>query len=161
MIDRRIAPLVAEALADTRVVMVMGARQVGKSTLCESIAATDGRHTVSLDDRAPRENAAADPAGFLAGFDGPVFIDEVQRVPELILAIKRSVDREQQPGRFLLSGSANVLGSRKVQEALTGRIELLQLEYQCSRRRPCRERASGPSSREAANSASTRFPRPS
>jgi predicted AAA+ superfamily ATPase len=127
MIERRIGPLIGDALADTRVVMVMGARQVGKSTLCEAIAAAERRHTVSLDDQAPRENAAADPAGFLAGFDGPVFIDEVQRVPELILAIKRIVDREQQPGRFLLSGSANILGSRKVQEALTGRIELLRL----------------------------------
>ncbi len=127
MIERRIRPLIGEALADTRVVMVMGARQVGKSTLCEAIAAADGRQTVSLDDQAPRENAIADPAGFLAGFDGPIFIDEVQRVPELILAIKRIVDREQQPGRFLLSGSANILGSRKVQEALTGRIELLRL----------------------------------
>jgi uncharacterized protein len=127
MIERRIGPLIGEALSDTRVVMVMGARQVGKSTLCEAIATSEGRQMVSLDDRAPRENAIADAAGFLAGFDGPVFIDEVQRVPELILAIKRIVDREQQPGRFLLSGSANILGSRKIQEALTGRIELLRL----------------------------------
>ena len=127
MIERRILPLVGESLVDTRVVMVMGARQVGKSTLCEAIAASERRQMVSLDDQAPRANAHADPAGFLAGFGGPVFIDEVQRVPELILAIKRIVDREQQPGRFLLSGSANILGSRKIQEALTGRIELLHL----------------------------------
>jgi predicted AAA+ superfamily ATPase len=107
--------------------MVMGARQVGKSTLCEAIAAEDHRATVSLDDDGARETARTDPAGFLAGFDGPVFIDEVQRAPELILAIKRVVDREQRPGQFLLTGSANILSSRKVQEALTGRIELTRL----------------------------------
>lgn len=127
MIERRIRPLIGESLSDTRVVMVMGARQVGKSTLCEAIAASEQRPTVSMDDQGARAGAVADPAGFLAGFDGPVFIDEVQRVPELILAIKQIVDREQQPGRFLLSGSANILSSRKVQEALTGRIELLRL----------------------------------
>jgi predicted AAA+ superfamily ATPase len=108
--------------------MVMGARRVGKSTLCQPIAA--GEHpaaSVSMDDQAARETAQSDLVGFLAGFDSPVFIEEVQRVPELILAIKQVVDRDQQPGRFLLSGSANILTSRKVQEALTGRIELLRL----------------------------------
>jgi len=108
--------------------MVQGARQVGKSTLCQEIA--DGEHpaqTVSMDERANRETAQADPAGFLAAFTGPVFIDEVQRAPDLILAIKQVVDRDQQPGQFLLSGSANILTSRKVQESLTGRIELLRL----------------------------------
>jgi predicted AAA+ superfamily ATPase len=128
VIERQIRPRVAGALRDTRVVMVMGARQVGKSTLCEAIA--EGEHpaeTVSMDERGTRQTAQADPAGFLAGFDGPVFIDEVQRAPDLILAIKQVVDRDQQPGQFLLSGSANILASRKVQEALTGRIELLRL----------------------------------
>jgi predicted AAA+ superfamily ATPase len=128
VIERQIRARIVEALGDTRVVMVMGARQVGKSTLCESIA--EGEHpaaTMSMDDKGTRETAQSDPTGFLAGFDGPVFIDEVQRVPDLILAIKRVVDRDQTPGRFLLSGSANILSSRKVQEALTGRIELLRL----------------------------------
>lgn len=128
VIERRIRPQVLEALADTRVVMVMGARQVGKSTLCESIAA--GEHpaeAVSFDDDAPREAALEDPAGFLAGLERPVFVDEIQRAPGLILAIKRVVDRDKRPGQFLLSGSANLLSSRRVQEALTGRIELLHL----------------------------------
>ncbi len=127
MVERRIRPLVVEALKDTRVVMVMGARQVGKSTLCETITAEDGRAAVSMDDRAAREVAQSDPAGFLAGFDGPVFIDEIQRVPDLVLAIKQVVDRERHSGQFLLTGSANILSSRKVQEALTGRIELIRL----------------------------------
>ncbi len=108
--------------------MVMGPRQAGKSTLCEAIVAAEHpAAVVSLDDRGARETARSDPAGFLAGFDGPVFIDEVQRAPELILAIKQVVDRQQQAGQFLLTGSANILSSRKVQEALTGRIELVRL----------------------------------
>jgi hypothetical protein len=128
VIERLIRPRVLDALADTRVVLVMGARQVGKSTLCESIAANEHPATsVSMDDRGAREAASSDPVGFLAGFDGPVFVDEVQRVPDLILAIKQAVDRDKRPGQFLLSGSANILASRKVQEALTGRIELLRL----------------------------------
>ncbi len=129
MIERYARPLVVEALKDTRVVMVMGARQVGKSTLCEAIAADDHPSvSVSLDDQAARQAALSDPRGFLAGFASPVFIDEVQRAPDLLLAIKQAVDRNNEPGQFLLTGSANILGSRKVQEALTGRIELVQLQ---------------------------------
>jgi uncharacterized protein len=128
MIARHIRPLVVEALADTRVVMVMGARQVGKSTLCEAIVDEDHpAATVSLDDDAALRAALDDPRGFLAGFDGPVFIDEVQRAPGLILAIKQAVDRRGEPGQFLLTGSANILSSRRVQEALTGRIEIVGL----------------------------------
>ena len=128
MIERYVRPLVVEGLGDTRVVLVMGARQVGKSTLCEAIAAEDHPAiAVSLDDQAVRRAALSDPRGFLAGFDGAVFIDEVQRAPELILAIKQAVDRDTRPGQFLLTGSANILSSRKVQEALTGRIEIARL----------------------------------
>jgi predicted AAA+ superfamily ATPase len=128
VIERRIRPQVLDALADTRVVMVMGARQVGKSTLCESIATHEHRaQIVSLDDDLPREAAQSDPAGFVAALKGDAFIDEVQRAPGLILAIKRVVDRQQRAGQFLLSGSANLLSSRKISEALTGRIELINL----------------------------------
>lgn len=128
MIERRIRPQVLEALADTRVVMVMGARQVGKSTLCEAIARNEHpSEIVSLDDDVALLTAHSDPAGFIADLDGDAFIDEVQRAPGLMLAIKRAVDREQRPGQFLLSGSANLLSSRKITEALTGRIELIHL----------------------------------
>jgi len=128
VIARQIRPQVLDALNDTRVVMVMGARQVGKSTLCESICEREHPATiVSLDDDGPRAGAQADPAGFLAGLQRPTYIDEVQRAPGLVLAIKRVVDRDSSPGQFLLSGSANLLSSRKVQEALTGRIELTHL----------------------------------
>ncbi len=128
LVPRRTRRLVVEALADTRVVFVAGARQVGKSTLTREIAA--GEHhaaVVSFDDDVPREAARLDPAGFLAGLPGPVVIDEVQRVPELLLAIKDRVDRDTRPGRFLLTGSANVFASRRVHEALTGRMETIVL----------------------------------
>jgi uncharacterized protein len=121
--------LVAEALADTRVVLLMGARQVGKSTLAEEIVRTDHPATmINLDEQPQREAALADPEGFIAGLERPALIDEVQRGgPDLFLAIKSVVDADRSPGQFLLTGSANVLRTRKVWEALTGRIELVNL----------------------------------
>jgi predicted AAA+ superfamily ATPase len=128
LFPRYARPLVLEALADTRVVFVGGARQVGKSTLARQIAREDRPIAeFSLDDRATREAAQADPTGFVAGLKGPALIDEVQRAPDVLLAIKEAVDRDPTPGRFLLTGSANVVGSRKVKDALTGRMETIRL----------------------------------
>jgi predicted AAA+ superfamily ATPase len=128
LFERHARALVVEALADTRVVFVMGARQVGKSTLTSVVAERDHPALVlSLDDRATRAAALADPTGFVAGLDGAVVIDEVQRAPDLLLAIKEAVDRDTRPGRFLLTGSANVLSNRKIKDALTGRMELVRL----------------------------------
>jgi predicted AAA+ superfamily ATPase len=128
VIERHLTPLVEEALADTRVVMVAGARQVGKSTLAEGIAADRGTRVLTLDDRATRQAAIADPHGFVADLGGGLaVIDEVQRAPDLLLAIKVAVDREPSPGRFLLTGSANVLTLPSVADALTGRMEILTL----------------------------------
>lgn len=125
---RSAEPLVLEALADTRVVFVAGARQVGKSTLAQGIArSSHPAEEFSLDVRATRETALADPEGFIAGMRGPAFIDEVQRAPDLLLAIKRAVDRDTTPGRFLLTGSANLLTAHKVKDALTGRMETVRL----------------------------------
>jgi len=121
--------LIAEALGDTRVVLLMGARQVGKSTLAEEIVAGDHpAGAVSLDTQAPREAAIADPEGFVAGLERPVLIDEVQRGgPDLLLAIKSVVDRDRTPGQYFLTGSANVLRGRRVLDALTGRVEIVEL----------------------------------
>lgn len=128
LFPRHARQLVLDALADTRIVLVMGARQVGKSTLTTEIATHDyPAQVITLDDPTVRDAAIADPVGFVAGFDGPVLIDEVQRAPDLLLAIKAAVDRDPRPGRFLLTGSANVLTAPKVYEALTGRIEIVRL----------------------------------
>jgi predicted AAA+ superfamily ATPase len=129
LIPRHSRDAVLAALADTRVMMILGARQVGKSTLGEEIVRYDyPAQIVNLDDQALREPARADPNGFLAGLETPVMIDEAQRGgPDLLLAIKASVDRDKRPGRFLLTGSANLLASRKAHDALTGRIETIHL----------------------------------
>ena len=125
---RYLRPLLLEALADTRVVFVAGARQVGKTTLTRGIAVGEHPMTIlSLDEAATRDAASRDPAGFLAELAGPVLIDEVQHAPQLLLEIKRAVDRDTTPGRFLLTGSANILTSKKIKDALTGRIETLNL----------------------------------
>jgi len=121
--------LVLEALADTRVVMLLGARQVGKSTLARQIV-DEGHveHVVDLDQRVQRQAALTDPVGFIASLERPVLIDEVQRGgPELLLAIKSVVDRDLSPGQFLLTGSANVLRSPKTLDALTGRVDIVTL----------------------------------
>ncbi len=121
--------LVVEALADTRGVFILGARQVGKSTLARGIAQQDHpAQIVNLDNKAERDAALADPEGFVAGLRRPVLIDEVQRgSADLLLAIKATLDEDLTPGQFLLTGSANVLRNKKVADALTGRIEMIQL----------------------------------
>ena len=125
---RRAQPLVVAALGDTRVVLIAGARQVGKSTLAAVVAA-DGypAQLLSLDNKATRDAALADPTGFVAGLAGPVVIDEVQRAPELLLAIKRAVDVDPTSGRFLLTGSASILSAPKIVESLAGRVEIVDL----------------------------------
>ena len=128
MIERRLRPLVLEALDDTRVVVVLGARQVGKSTLVQQIATSDRpAMMLTLDDQATREAAIDDPTGFVAGLEPPVVIDEVQRASDLLLAIKMRVDQHPEPGQFLLTGSANILTAPRIADALTGRAEYLRL----------------------------------
>lgn len=127
MYTRHILPLLNEALADTPVVLLNGARQTGKSTLAQSLSAENGRHYLTLDDHITLAAAEGDPDGFIAGLNGPVTLDEVQRVPELFLAIKASVDRDRSPGRFLLTGSANVLLLPGIADSLAGRMEILSL----------------------------------
>jgi predicted AAA+ superfamily ATPase len=125
---RHLRPALLEALADTRVVFVAGARQVGKTTLTREIASGEHPMTaLNLDEAATRDAASRDPAGFLAALSAPVLIDEIQHVPELLLEIKNAVDKDTTPGRFLLTGSANILTSKRVKDALTGRIETLNL----------------------------------
>ncbi|MDR1265804.1 MAG: AAA family ATPase, partial [Propionibacteriaceae bacterium] len=127
-VPRRATTLVEEALADTRVVLVMGARQTGKSTLLDEVARRRwGKAVLTLDDAATRAAAANDPTGFVADLETPVAIDEAQRAPDLLLAIKQRVDQDQRPGQFLLSGSSNLMSNRRIKDALTGRIEIIDL----------------------------------
>jgi predicted AAA+ superfamily ATPase len=128
LFTRRIRSIVVEGLRDARIVLISGARQVGKTTLSTEIAATDHpMRTLTLDDDPTREAALGDPAGFIAGLHAPVLIDEIQRAPGLLLEIKKVVDRDTTPGRFLLTGSANVLSSKRIIDALTGRIDRIRM----------------------------------
>jgi len=126
ILPRHATPIVEEALGDTRVVLVNGARQCGKSTLVAQIAAARGAEWRSLDSAATRQAALSDPTEFVVG-TGMMVIDEVQRAPELLLSIKESVDADPRPGRFLLTGSARVLGLRALPDALPGRMETIEL----------------------------------
>ena len=128
MFPRHIASRMLEALADSPVVLLHGARQTGKSTLVQHIAS--GEHQaryLTFDDTNVLAAATADPVGFLGGLDGPVALDEVQRAPELFVALKAEVDRNRVPGHYLLTGSANVLMLPKLSESLAGRMEILTL----------------------------------
>ena len=116
---------IEEALEDTRVIMIAGPRQSGKTTLAEEIA-NKGRPFLTLDDATQLDAAKRDPVGFLRDVDRAV-IDEVQRAPELLLAIKTEVDKDKRPGRFLLTGSANLMTVPTVAESLAGRMEVFQL----------------------------------
>jgi uncharacterized protein len=130
MIERRIEPLITEAIDHARIVFVAGARQVGKTTLIREITRPDGvrpMRELSLDDKATRDAANQDPAGFVAGLGGPAFIDEIHRAPDLLLELKKAVDADAVPGRFVITGSANVLASEKILDALPGRIDRFTL----------------------------------
>ncbi len=124
---RRSEARIAAALRDTRVVALTGARQVGKSTLVKRSVANRPKSLWRTLDRATDLAAArADPERFVK-HDGLLVIDEVQRAPELMLAIKAAVDEDERPGRFLLTGSARLLGLRELPAALVGRMETIEL----------------------------------
>jgi predicted AAA+ superfamily ATPase len=118
--------MVAEALADTRVVLVNGARQSGKSTLVRLVVKECDAEWRDLDTALTRQAALDDPDGFV-DFPGPMVIDEIQRAPELLLSIKAQVDADPRPGRYLLTGSARVLGLRALPDTLVGRMETIEL----------------------------------
>jgi predicted AAA+ superfamily ATPase len=125
LIERFADKPIETALADTPVVMLIGPRQCGKTTLVQQFA-SKGFTYVTLDDDTVLGSARADPTGFVRGFDR-IAIDEVQRAPELLRAIKLSVDNDRRAGRFLLTGSANILTLPRVSESLAGRMEIISL----------------------------------
>lgn len=125
MYQRFVERRVEEALSDTPVVLIVGPRRAGKTTLVRKMGEA-GRTYVTLDDHTALEAAQSDPAGFIRGLDRAI-IDEIQRAPGLLLAIKKAVDEDYRPGRFLLTGSANVLTVPRVADSLAGRIETIRL----------------------------------
>jgi uncharacterized protein len=126
-LGRRLAPAVRRALDVFPVVVVVGPRQVGKTTLVRSGDVGAERVYLTLDDLDLLEEARSDPERFL-GRAARVTIDEIQRSPELLLAIKRAVDRERRPGRFLITGSADIRGMKQVADHLPGRAVYAHLE---------------------------------
>ncbi|MEM9080313.1 MAG: ATP-binding protein [Verrucomicrobiota bacterium] len=114
-----------ESLQDTPVICLLGPRQCGKSTLTKSLA--PNRDYLDLDDDNLADTALADPAGFVRGLPEKVTLDEVQRVPEILRALKVSVDANRTPGRYILTGSANLLLLPRASESLAGRMEILRL----------------------------------
>ena len=116
-----------EALADTPVVLVHGPRQCGKTTLTRMVGDPAGYTYVTFDDDVQLAAARSDPVGFVADLPDKVVLDEVQRVPDLFLALKSAVDRHRTPGRFILTGSTNVLLVPTLADSLAGRLEILRL----------------------------------
>ena len=125
MYGRIVERKIHEALSDTPVVLVTGPRRAGKTTLVRKLEGTH-RTYITLDDQTECDAARSDPVGFIRGLDLAI-IDEIQRAPELLIAIKKSVDEDYRPGRFLLTGSANVMTLPKVEDSLAGRIETIQI----------------------------------
>ena len=124
---RQAAQPLREALADSPVVLVHGPRQCGKTTLAQRVGEPLDYVYLSFDDDTVRAAAEADPIGFVEGLPQRVILDEIQRVPALFTTIKHAVDRQRSPGRFLLTGSANVLLLPQLADSLAGRMAVLRL----------------------------------
>jgi len=124
---RYAAGLLEQALADAPVVLIHGPRQCGKTTLAQAVGEARGYHYFTFDDAVTLEAASSDPVGFVGDLPQRVILDEVQRVPALFTTLKRAVDRDRRPGRFLLTGSANVLLLPALADSLAGRMEILRL----------------------------------
>lgn len=116
-----------EALGDSPAVLIHGPRQCGKTTLARLVGERLGYEYLSFDDDVARGSAQADPAGFVADLPERAILDEVQRVPALFASLKSAIDRRRVPGRFMLTGSANVLLVPRLADSLAGRMEILRL----------------------------------
>lgn len=124
--NRGLLPPLVQALRAAPCVLLAGARQTGKSTLVRSLGGPE-REYLTFDEDVLLAAARANPAGFVAGLRTPCILDEVQKVPELFPALKLAIDRDRRAGRFLLTGSANVLLLPRLSESLAGRMRVLTL----------------------------------
>jgi uncharacterized protein len=116
-----------EAMADSPAVLLHGPRQCGKTTLAQVVGRRKGYTYITFDDAVAREAATTDPIGFVADLPGRVILDEVQHMPKLFATLKMAIDRNREPGRFVLTGSANVLLLPKLADSLAGRMAVLRL----------------------------------
>lgn len=129
LIRRNVTGLAEETLADTPVTVISGARQVGKSTLMSQLLAGRDARFINLDIAIDRAAAERDPDGFAQQYpQGTLAIDEIQRVPALLTALKAAVDSDRRPGRFIVSGSADLLSVSGAQESLAGRAQTVPLD---------------------------------
>ncbi|HCB06068.1 MAG TPA: ATP-binding protein, partial [Nocardioides bacterium] len=127
LLHRFAKALVQETLEDTPIAVIQGARQVGKSTLARAITNSRPSLMLSLDTQAVFQAAIADPDSFVRQTSDLLVIDEVQRAPQLILAMKDAIEEDRRPGRFLITGSANLLELPGTEESLAGRAETVVL----------------------------------
>ena len=124
---RYIKPRVLESLKDSPVVLIHGPRQCGKTTLTRIVGEHKRYEYISFDDNVVLSSATEDPIGFVASLPKKVILDEVQKAPHIFSALKMSVDNHRVPGRFILTGSANILSMPKLSDSLAGRMQILQL----------------------------------
>ena len=134
-VPRLLRPRIDEALEDTPVLLIQGPRQCGKTTLARQVAREHGHEWRSFDDATLVGLARADPVGFCRELPPRVVLDEVQLVPELFRSIKLVVDEDRRPGRFVLTGSANVHLMPQLNESLAGRVEIIRLRPLAERER--------------------------
>ena len=124
---RYIKPLLLEALKDSPVVLIHGPRQCGKTTLARMVGTPKKYEYISFDDDVVTKAAKEDPIGFVQGLSKRVILDEVQKVPNIFSTLKKEVDNNRMPGRFILTGSANILRMPKLSDSLAGRMQILRL----------------------------------
>jgi len=127
LFDRFSESILQEALQDTPVILIHGSRQCGKTTLAQTVGEKLEYHYISFDNDNQLQAAKADPVGFVQSLPEKIILDEIQRTPELFTSIKVSVDKNRNPGRFILTGSANVLLLPQLADSLAGRMEIIQL----------------------------------
>jgi hypothetical protein len=147
MIPRALLPQLKEAAAQLPVVTLTGPRQSGKTTLCRT--AFPRKKYVNLEPLDTRELARSDPRGFLAEYSAGVILDEIQNVPELLSYIQADVDEDPTPGRFILTGSQQLLANEAISQTLAGRtaiLHLLPFSFHRYRRGLQSSRHSGPGS---------------
>ena len=124
---RHLSEVAHEVLSEDPVLILTGARQAGKTTLVRVLATELGGTYVSLDEPDVLAAALADPMSVVRSGPEPIVIDEFQRAPEVVLAVKSVVDRRRGPGRFILTGSTRFMSLPKLAETLAGRATILEL----------------------------------